>query len=159
MVGAGGVGSILALTAHSYRPELGVIAIAAVVLLALAVAAGFPSLIAWPLVLLAAEYALKLGGGPVDQWAPVYAGTLVGIAELAYWSLELRGRAQSAERLTERRAGLIVTLAVGSVAAGALVLAATSLRIGSGIVVDVVGVAAAVAAVGILAAIARPRGW
>jgi len=157
VLGAGGVAAVVALTAHSYRPELGVIGVAAVVLLALAVAAGFPSLIPWPLVLLAAGYALKLGGGPVDPWAPVYAGALVGIAELAYWSLELRGRAEAAERLTERRAGLIVALAGGSVAAGGLVLTATSLRIGSGIAIDIIGVAAAVAAVGVLAAVARPR--
>ncbi len=157
MLGAGGVAAVVALTADSYVPELGLIGIAAVLLLALAVATGLPSLIPWPLVLLAAEYALKLGGGPVDQWAPVYAGALVGIAELAYWSLELRGRAQDAERLTERRAGLIVSLAVGAVAVGGLVLAATSLRIGSGIAVDVVGALAAIGAIAVLAAVARPR--
>ena len=63
-------------TATAYRPEFGLIGIAAVALLALAVAAGFPSLIPWPLVLLAGAYAWKLGGGSVDQWAPVYGGAL-----------------------------------------------------------------------------------
>ena len=157
MLGAAAVAAVVALTAHSYAPELGLIGAAAVLLLVLAVAAGLPSLIPWPLVLLAAEYALKLGGGSVDQWAPIYAGALVGIAELAYWSLELRGRAQDAERLTERRVGLIVALAVGAVGAGALVFAATSLRIGSGIAVDILGALAAIGAIAVLAAVARTR--
>ncbi len=157
VLGAGGVAAVVALTASSYRPELGLIGFVAVALLALAVAAGFPSLIPWPLVLLTGAYALKLRGGPIDQWAPVYAGALLGVAELAYWSLELRGRAQDAERLTERRAGLIVTLAALAVVVGGLVLAATSLRIGSGIAIDLLGATAAVAALAVLAAVAGPR--
>jgi len=157
VLGAAGVAAVLGSTAPAYRPEFGLIGIAAVALLALAVAAGFPSLIPWPLVLLAGAYAWKLGGGSVDQWAPVYGGALLGIAELAYWSLELRGRAQEAERLTERRAGLIVALSLGAVAVGGLVLAATSLRIGTGIAIDTLGAAAAIAAVAVLAAVARPR--
>jgi len=37
-------------------------------------------------VILAGVYTWKLGGGSVDQWAPVYAGGLLAVAELAYWS-------------------------------------------------------------------------
>ena len=87
----------------------------------------------------------------------MYAAGVLSVAELAYWSAELRGRAHDAERLTERRAGLIVTLALLAVVAGALVLAATSLRIGSGVALDILGVAAAVGAVAVVAALARPR--
>ena len=105
--------------------------------------------------MLAGLYAWTLGGGSVDQWATVYAGGLLGVAELAYWSTELRGRAQNAEQLTERRAGLIVTLMLVAVGAGGLVLAATSLRVGSGVATDLLGVAAAVAALAILAGLAR----
>ena len=57
--------------------------------------------------------------------------------------------------MTERRAGLIVALAVFAVALGGLVLAATSLRLGSGVGLDAVGVFAAVAAVFVLALVAR----
>jgi hypothetical protein len=158
VVAAGGVAAALTLSADAHQRVVGVLCLAAVVLLALAVAAGFPSLIPWPLVLLAAAYALSLGGGAVDAWAPLYAGGFVAIAELAYWSLELRGRTQDAERLVERRAGLIVTLAIGAVALGGLVLAATSLQIGSGIAIDIVGVTAAIGALVVLAALARPPG-
>jgi hypothetical protein len=157
LLGAAGIGASLALTADAYRPEFGALTLAAVVLLALGLVGPLPSLLPWPLVILAAAYAWKLGGGGVDQWAPVYAGGLLVVAELAYWSIELRGRAQDAERLTERRAALIATLALVAVGAGGLVLAATSLRIGSGVVTDLLGVAAAVAAVAVVAALARPR--
>ena len=148
---------MLALSVDSYRPLAGALALAAVLLLVPALAWPLPSLLPWPLVLLAGLYAWKLGGGSVDGWAPVYAGGLLAVAELAYWSVQLRGRAHDAERLTERRVALIATLAFAAVAAGGLVLAATSLRIGSGVALDLLGVAAAVGALAVVAALARPQ--
>jgi hypothetical protein len=135
---------------------VGVLALAAVVLLAVSLAAPLPSLFPWPLVILAALYAWTLGSGEIDQWAPLYAGAFLAVAELAYWSVELRGRAQDSERLTERRAALIAVLSLLGVTAGSLVLAATSLEIGSGIALDLVGVAAAVGALVVVARLARP---
>jgi hypothetical protein len=155
--GAAGIGVALTLTADSYRPVVATLALTAVLVLALAAAWPFPSLIPWPLVVLGGVYAWTLGGGRVDQWAPLYAAGLLAVAELAYWSIELRGRAQDAEGLTERRASLIATLALVAVGAGGLVLAATSLQVGSGVATDLLGVAAAVAAVAVVAALARPR--
>ncbi len=132
-------------------------AAAAVVLLALGLAWPLPSLLPWPLVVLAGAYAWKLGDGSLDPWAPVYAGGLLTVAELAYWSVELRGRAHEAERLTERRAALIAVLALLAISAGGLVLAATSVDLGSGVAIDLLGVAAAVGALAVVAALARPR--
>lgn len=129
----------------------------ALVLLAVGLAVPLPSLFPWPLVILAALYAWTLGGGEVDQWSPVYAGAFLTIAELAYWSVELRGRAQDSERLTERRAALVVVLGLLGVACGGLVLAATSLDIGRGVGVDLLGAAAAVAALVLVARLARAR--
>jgi hypothetical protein len=157
LLGAAGIGAAVALTAGHDRLAFGGLALAALVLLALGIASPLPSLLPWPVAILAAAYAWKLGNGGVDQWAPVYAGGLLAVAELAYWSIELRGRWQDAERLTERRAALIAALALASVAAGGLVLAATSVRIGSGIATDLLGVAAAVAALAVVATLARPR--
>jgi hypothetical protein len=156
VAGAAGIGAALALTAGSYRPVVVALALGAVVLLALAVAWPLPSLVPWPLVVLAGVYAWTLGSGAVDEWAPFYAGAFLAVAELAYWSVELRGRAQDAERLTERRIALITTLALLAVGAGALVLAATSLPIGSGVGTDALGVVAAVVALAIVAGLARP---
>jgi hypothetical protein len=127
------------------------------VLLAAGLALPLTSVFPWPLVILGALYAWTLGGGEIDQWAPFYAGAFLAVAELAYWSVELRGRAQDSERLTERRAGLIVVLALIGVAAGGFVLAATSLDIGSGIATDLLGVGAAVAALVVVARIAHGK--
>jgi hypothetical protein len=133
----------------------GVLTLVSLLLLALALAVPFPSLFPWPLVVLAGLYAWSLGSAEVDQWVPLYAGAFLAVAELAYWSVELRGRAQDAERLTERRAALIATLSLLAVGAGGLVLAATSLDIGSGIAIDLLGVAAAVGALVVVARLAR----
>ena len=133
------------------------LALVVVVLLAVSLAVPLPSLFPWPLVVLAALYAWTLGGGEVDQWSPMYAGAFVAVAELAYWSVELRGRAQDSERLTERRAALIAVLSLLGVTAGGLVLAATSIDVGSGILLDLVGVAAAIGALVVVARLARTR--
>jgi hypothetical protein len=148
---------VFAVTAGSYRLVAGAFALVAVLLLALALAWPLPSLLPWPLVVLAGLYAWRLGGGSVDEWAPIYAGGLLAVAELAYWSVQVRGRAKDAERLTERRIALIATLSLAAVAAGGLVIAAASLKIGSGVALDVLGVGAAVGALAVLAALARPQ--
>jgi hypothetical protein len=142
------------LRANEHRLELLVLCGAATLLLVAALAFGSTTLVPWPLVGLGGAYAWSIVGG-VDQWAPIYAGALIALAELAYWSLELRGRTQDAERLNERRAGLIVGLALGAIAIGGLVLAATSLPLGSGAAIDLLGAAAAVAAVAVVASLAR----
>ena len=157
MLGAAGLAATIALTADVHRLELALLGAAAVLLLALSLVASLPSLIPWPIVLLAVEYAWSLGGRGVDTLSPLVAGALVVIAELAYWSLELRSRTHDAERLAERRAGLIAALGIGSVALGGLVLAATSVQLGTGVTADLVGVAAAVAALAVVATLARSR--
>ena len=157
VLGTAAVGGTIVWTADVHRLELALIGAVAVMLLAVSVGFALPSFIPWPLVVLAGDYAWSLGGGGINQWAPVVAGALLTIAELAYWSLELRSRTQDAERLTERRAGLVAALGVGSVALGGFVLAATSVQLGTGITADLVGAAAAVAALAVVATLARAR--
>lgn len=130
---------------------------AAVLLLAAALTVGSTSLLPWPFALLGAAYALSLADGPVDQWAPVFAGAFLLTAELAYWSLELRGRADNVEQLAERRAGSILALTIGATAVGGLVLAATAVRVGAGIVLDLAGALAAVGAAFVIAGAATRR--
>lgn len=148
---------MFALTAGSYRLVAGAFALGAVLLLALALAWPLPSLLPWPLVVLAGLYAWKLGGGSVDEWAPVYAGGFLAVAELAYWSVQARGRARDVEKLTERRIALIAALSLAAVAVGGVVLAATSLQVGSGVAVDLLGAGAAVGVLAVVAAVARPQ--
>lgn len=157
LLGAAGIGAAITLTADSYRPVVAVCSLIAVAVLAFGLTFALTSVFPWPLVILAALYAWTLGGGEIDQWAPFYAGAFLAVAELAYWSVELRGRAHDKERLNERRAGLIVVLALTGVVAGGFVLAATSLDIGSGIGLDLVGVAAAVGALVVVARLAHGR--
>jgi hypothetical protein len=157
VLGTAALAATIALSADVHQLELELLGAAAALLLTLSLAAAFPALIPWPLVLLAAEYTWSLGGGGIDQLSPLVAGVLLVIAELSYWSLELRGRTQDAERLTERRVGLIAALGIGSVALGGLVLAATSVQLATGIAGDLVGVAAAVAALAVVATLARSR--
>jgi hypothetical protein len=154
---AAGVDAAVALSADEHRLALAGIGGLALLLLAAALGLAWPSLVPWPIVVLAGAYAWELGDGGLDQWAPLYAGALLAIAELTYWSLELRGRSHDAERLNERRAALIAVLALLAVLAGALVLSAAAVRIGSGLGTDVAGVAAAVAGLAVVAAVARPR--
>jgi hypothetical protein len=152
---AAAIGAGIALSAGEHRLAIVGIATGAVVVLAAALARPFPSLLPWPLVALAAAYAWKLAGGPLDQWSPVYAGGFVAVAELAYWSVELRGRAHDTARLIDRRAALIAAISLVGVAAGGLVLAATAVGIGSGVATDVLGVAAAIGALAVVASLAR----
>jgi hypothetical protein len=154
---AAGTAAAIVLRADTHRVPLLVACGGAAVLLGFALGIGATSLVPWPLVLLGGAYVLSLADGPVDQWAPVYAGALVAMAELAYWSLELRGRAADVEQLTERRAGLIVALGVGATAVGGVVLAATAVRLGTGIALDAAGALAAVAAVFVIAGAAARR--
>jgi hypothetical protein len=157
VAGAAAIAVALILQADDHFWPVVALVAAGVALLALALAFGSSTLIPWPLVALTAAYALHLGDGPVDAWSPLYAGAFLAVAETAYWSLELRGRAQDVDRLTERRAVRIVALALGGVAVGGLALAATAIDLGSGVWLDILGVVGAIAALTVLALVARPH--
>jgi hypothetical protein len=120
---------------------------------------GSASGVAWTLALLAGEYALALtlGGGDdgVDAAAPFYAAGLLLLAELAYWSIELRVPGRTDRALTLRRLAALGGLAVASIAVGTFVVAATAVSLSSGLVWDAIGAAAAVATLAILARLAQ----
>jgi hypothetical protein len=141
---------------------LGATGAAGVLLLVLAVLAGWPGSIAWALVLLGAEYAASLalanGDGAVDAGAPLYAAGLLVVAELAFWSLELRGTAREDAESLRRRLAALSSLAVAALGLAAVVALVTELPGGGGVLWDAVGVAAAVAALAIVARLARRPG-
>lgn len=123
-------------------------------LLAGALAAGFPAVVAPGLVALGAEYALSLGQ-TVDGRAPLYAAGLLIVAELSYWSLELR-LGIAAEAGTMRVRALLVTgLTAAAVVLGGIMLGLSGLRLGGGIGWEIVGLAAAAGALALVAALAR----
>ena len=120
-------------------------------------------LFSWPapipsaIVLLAAGYAgsLFLGHPQLDVSAPLVAGGLVLVAELAYLALELRPAVVAERGLLLRRSVVIGALALGSTAAGGAVLGAGALPAGGNLAWEAIGVAAAVGVVAVLTRLAR----
>jgi len=130
----------------------------ALVLLVVSLVVGWTSGIAWTLAVLAATYAISLARSDesvLDPAAPLYGAGLLVMAELAYWSLELRGPGREETGVVLRRLAALAALALLSVLLGAFVFVVTAAPLGGGLLWDAVGVLAAAATVGILALLAR----
>ena len=153
MGGAAGLAAYVALV----EPALGLLGVAGVVLVVLAVALGRAGLVGPGLVVMLAGYAASVvarDSAALDAAAPVVGGTLLVVAELAYWSIELKGKEPEDRSVVVRRLATLAALTAGALALGAGVLAATALPLGGGLVWNVVGVAAAVAALALIARLA-----
>jgi hypothetical protein len=115
--------------------------------------------LAFGIALLGAQQAvrLSLGTDALDSWAPLSAGVLLLVAELAWWSIEPRVPASSEPWLALRRLGTtLLVCACGSLVA-AVVLVAAGAQPGGGFAFELVGVAAATAALAVVALVARTR--
>jgi hypothetical protein len=124
-----------------------------------AVVFGWASAIPAALVLLATEYVIGIGTGGhedvLEPAAPLVAGGLLLVAELAYWSLELRGPGREERTVLLRRLVALAVLSVLAVALGSFVVVVTAAPLGGGLAWDVVGVAAAAATLAVVAVLAR----
>ena len=129
------------------------------VLLALALLLRRPIGIPAAIVVLTAPYVAGLGFeiDGIDTRAPLIAALLLAVAELAYWSLELRGTLSDEPGTYLRRVALLAGLAVGTIAAGTAVLALVEQAGDGGTVVDVAGALAAVGAIASIAVAAARR--
>jgi hypothetical protein len=109
------------------------------------------------IALLASPYVAVLAfeAEGLDTAAPALAGALYLVAELAYWSLELRGPGYEERRVVARRLGALGVLAFLSVLLGAFVVVLTAAPLGGGLAWDAVGVAAAAGTLAIVAWLAR----
>ncbi len=118
-----------------------------------------PIVIPAAIVVLAAPYVAALGFeiDGIDTRAPLLAALLFVVAELAYWSLELRGTLADEPGTHLRRVALLATLAVVTIAAGTLVLAVVERVAARGIAIDLAGAVAAVAAIALLTLAATRR--
>lgn len=107
--------------------------------------------------LLAAGYAALLGleGETLDARAPLVAAALLATSELAYWSLELRPGLTDEAGASLRRLSLLAGLALAVVTLGTGLLALAEGVAASGSTLVLLGAAAAVGAVGLLALAAR----
>jgi hypothetical protein len=111
------------------------------------------------IALLGAQQAVRLALGPdtVDSWTPLVAGALLLVAELAWWSVEPRVPAWSELGLPGWRLATVVLACAGGCAVSAIVVLAAGARLGGGFAVELVGVAAATAALAVVAFVARSR--
>jgi hypothetical protein len=111
------------------------------------------------IVLLAAPYVAVLGFevDGLDTRAPLIAALLFSVAELAYWSLELRGTLAAEPGTYVRRLALLAALAMGTIAGGTVVLVLAEQVAADGPAFEIAGAAAAVGAIALLALAVRAR--
>jgi hypothetical protein len=103
--------------------------------------------------LLGTAYTVRLlaGAEVLDGRAPLVAAGLFALAELSYWSLELRDGVAAEAGAHLRRVGVVAGLTLGAVVLGAALLALVDVAGTRGLAVEALGVAAAVAALALLA--------
>jgi hypothetical protein len=119
--------------------------------LAVALLMRWPGVLAWAVALLGGQYAasLLLRDGPIDLLAPLYAALLLVTAELAFWAVEATPALGGRPVLLRRLAQLVV-LAAGAAAAGAGLLAVSEGGTGGGLELQLAGLVAAVATLGLV---------
>ena len=141
---------------HLVRANL-VAGAVALTVLAAGLALRLPVTVPVAIAILGAEYVAILGfeADALDTRAPLVAGALLAVAELAYWSLELRGPVVDEAGTYLRRIALLATLVVSFVGVGVIMLALVEVVEAGGIAVDILGAAAAFGALGLVALAAR----
>jgi hypothetical protein len=145
----------LAVAAASSRPALLAVGGAAVFLLVVGLVLGRTAAVPWAVAGLGVAYAATLSGEDLDGRVPLYAAGLLLTAELAYWSLELRKGAPDEPGMALRRLIGLLVAAVVALVAGSLLIAVAHVPLRGGLVVEAVGVAAAIGALAMLALAAR----
>jgi len=161
LVGAGAGAWFAVLAEDGYLARTNVsVTIAALALLAGGLVLSIPVTIPAAVALLGAEYVAILGfeTDALHTQAPLVAGALLALAELGYWSLELRVPVADEAGTYLRRIALLATLLLGVVGLGAVVLTLVEIVAAGGIAVDIAGAAAALGAVALLALAARRTG-
>jgi len=135
------------------------VAVLALLALVAALVLEWPSLVPVPLVLLGGLYGVQLAvdDASLDSGAALFAAGALVTAELAYWSLEERERVQAEPGDGFRRLAFAALLAIGALVVAGLMLALVD-RVGAGgLAVDLVGAAAAAAALIAVVWAARSR--
>lgn len=134
-------------------PLLSAVGALAVALLLLGLVFRWAGPLPWAYVGAGAGYAgfLFIQGGGIDPTAPLYGAGLLLSAEFAYWSLEppIHGSPR------ERRAYLIAGACLAGGGIGGLILTFSEVSVHGGLGLEVLGVVAAVAALSLIARLAR----
>lgn len=132
-------------------------AVAAALLLAAGLALRIALAIPVAVAILGTEYAALLGfeGEALDTRAPVVAAALLAVSELGYWSLELRRPVADEAGTSLRRLALLAVLLAAVLGLGVVLLALVEAMAAGGPAVDLLGAAAAIGALALLALAAR----
>ena len=159
MLTAAGLGAWLAFAADEGMLPRGNATLGATAAVLLALGLAFRVALAVPVAvaLLGAGYVLLLGleGDALDGRAPLVAAALLGVAELGYWSLELRGAVSDEAGTYLRRLGLLAAMLAGTTLIGVALLAVVESVDAGGAAIDALGAVAAIVAVALLALAAR----
>jgi hypothetical protein len=118
----------------------------------------WPAAIGFALFCLGGTYAALFvaEGSRLDLLTPAYAAGLLLIAELAFWSIESRVPAWSdPELVIWRLARLALVAAAAAVIGGVVIAEATAANGGGGLLLETLGVVAAIGAVALVAALVR----
>ena len=118
---------------------------------------GRPEPVAPALALLGSSYAVLLVSEdpPLDARAVIVGATLLATGELAHLSISSRTRVTPEAGAIAGRVGWVGVLALLALLAGGITIALVDQVRAGGLAVEIVGVAAAFAAVGLLVAAAR----
>ncbi len=132
----------------------------AAVLLAAGLVLRVPLAVPVAVALLGAGYVAVLGfeRETLDTHAPLLAAALLGLAELGYWSLELRGEVTDEPGVYLRRVALLAVQLAGVTTAGIVLLAIVEGVETGGAAIDVLGAVAAMGTLALLALAARRVG-
>jgi hypothetical protein len=151
--------SATVLRADDYQPLLLFVGGLALPVLLLGLALRWSAALAVGVALLGAQQAVRLALGPdaLDAWAPLVAGALLLVAELAWWSIEPRVSAWSEPLLGTRRLATVLLTCAGATLVSAVVVVAAGAEVGGGFAVELLGVIAAIAALALVAWAARAR--
>jgi len=101
---------------------------------------------------------LGFEGETLDVRAPLVAAALLAVAELSYWSFELRGAVTDEPGAYLRRTALLAAQLAGVTTAGVVLMAVVEVVEAGGPAIDVLGAVAAVGTLGLLALSARRTG-
>jgi len=151
-----GLAVYAAVAANRAAPLVGAIGGLGVALVVLGAVTRIAELLPAGIALVGAEYgtSLALGDDTVKLGVPIVAAALIAAAELAYSALEPPlVPAPLGVRL--RRVARSLAIVAGGGAVAALVLVAAVTDVGDSVGLRLIGLAAAVAAVGLIAALAR----
>jgi hypothetical protein len=114
-----------------------------------------PIVVPWALLFLGGAAALAFAEEGDPGRSPLYAGALIAVGELSYWSLETRLSRPASPGIAARRVALLSGLVAGSIAVGAILVSVARIDPGGGLLLEAVGVAAVVAAAAFVFALSR----